>query len=167
LRAASLNSDGFASANHGRPTVAATSHPGDFKGPGVTAAGTSARYEHENGMTGPATGGAPHENRGPAITQGKTQGSVSPVDNHRPRERNPAATHVQPHTPPAHQQRVATPKAPREAPHREPPRRTERPQPHPQAPRPQPHPQAPRPQPHPQPHGGGGGGGRPHEEHKR
>jgi hypothetical protein len=160
LRAASLNSDSFASANHGRPTVAATSHPGDFKGPGVTATGTSHR-EHENGMTGPATGGMSHENRGPAVTQGQPHEGGAPVDNRRLRERNPEATRGQPHTPPGHPQRVAEPKPPREAPHR-----AERPQPHPQAPRPQPHREPPRPQPHPQPHGGGGGG-RPHEEHKR
>lgn len=46
LRAASVNSSGFASSNHGRPTVAATARPGEFNGPGATPARAGERPAH-------------------------------------------------------------------------------------------------------------------------
>ena len=56
LRAASVNGSGFASANHGRPAVAATPRPGDFTGPGAMPARIDERKEHEMGMPGQAPG---------------------------------------------------------------------------------------------------------------
>lgn len=59
LRTASLNGGGFATANHGHPGVAATRRPGDFKGPGVTAA--QSHPGHENQMPQPAATGRQNE----------------------------------------------------------------------------------------------------------
>ena len=57
LRAASVNGAGFASLNHGRPAIAATARPGEFKGPGVLPARAGHHMEE---------GGAPAAMRTPA-----------------------------------------------------------------------------------------------------
>jgi hypothetical protein len=147
LRAASLNSGGFATANHGRPTVAATSRPGDFNGPGVTGSGATHRMEHENGAMAPMSGGKPnemaphettphheelaapggepgvgHEHHGAPATTGGMRGGVPPVEHHAPRQHNPEAMHTPTGTPPTHQEHVVAPRPPaHEMQHREPP----------------------------------------------
>jgi hypothetical protein len=52
LRAASVNGSGFASSNHGRPTIAATARPGEFNGPGATPARAGERPDHATGAPG-------------------------------------------------------------------------------------------------------------------
>ena len=57
-QAASKNPALFASKNHGNPAIAATSHPGVFKGPGVVRAGKGANPEN---ATKPAATTTPHK----------------------------------------------------------------------------------------------------------
>ncbi len=57
--AASRNRQNFASENHGRPAIAATARPGEFKGHGVVAAKSAGAAYHAPAMS-------PKEARGPA-----------------------------------------------------------------------------------------------------
>jgi hypothetical protein len=64
LRTASMNSDSLASANHGKPAVAATRRPGDFKGPGAMPSREGGQPGH--GMHAPMQ--TPAANEKPGVT---------------------------------------------------------------------------------------------------
>lgn len=83
LRAASVNGEGFASLNHGRPAIAATARPGDFKGPGVL----------------PTRAGHHIEETGAGAQQAPTHGTV---ENHMDRH-NGAAVAQHEGTTPGHE----------------------------------------------------------------
>ena len=76
---ASQNKENFASNNHGRPAIAATAKPGEFKGPGVVKAKAAGAPYHAPAMS-------PKEARGPAsgnhpVTAAKTNNGNHPANN--------------------------------------------------------------------------------------
>src|SRR6202167_297959 len=62
--AAASDRSQFASVNHGKPAVAATAKPGEFKGAGVVPAKAAAPYKGATGKTAPKTEGAATEHKG-------------------------------------------------------------------------------------------------------
>jgi hypothetical protein len=89
LRAASVNGAGFASLNHGRPAIAATARPGEFRGPGVLPARTGHHMEE---------GGAPAAIRTPAgAPEAPTHGGA--VESHMDRHNGAAGAQHEAVTP--------------------------------------------------------------------
>ncbi|MGA7908034.1 MAG: YXWGXW repeat-containing protein [Candidatus Sulfotelmatobacter sp.] len=72
--AASQNHDLFASANHGRPEVAATARPGEFSGHGVVKAKAAGAEYHAPAMS-------PREARGPSTAEGMRNGTEAKRNN--------------------------------------------------------------------------------------
>jgi WXXGXW repeat (2 copies) len=157
--AARANPTLHASANHGKPPIAATARPGQFSGHGVVGA-------HD--IKGSPAGGQAerHEGDRPGPGPGRNQDARTGHEPHPPAARptkqaapaHPPAPHPARVAPP-HPQRVAAPPHPQRAaapPHPPAPRpaRVAAPRPHPPAPHPAPHPvvhAAPHPAPHPAP----------------
>jgi hypothetical protein len=106
VKEASQNKQNFARLNGGKPAIAATARPGEFKGPGVVTAKAAGAPYHAPAMS-------PKEARAPAPA-GNKPGANRPAENH-PAESRPAANR-----PPANrpaENRAAAPKpAPRPAP---------------------------------------------------
>jgi hypothetical protein len=83
---ASHERQNFASENHGRPAIAATARPGEFKGHGVVAAKTAGAAYHPPAMS-------PREARGPSPAASRNQAA--------PRGGEPRSNLARPFTPPA------------------------------------------------------------------
>jgi hypothetical protein len=64
--AASKDRSQFASVNHGKPAVAATAKPGEFRGAGVVPARAAAPYKGATGKEAAKTGGTARETKGTA-----------------------------------------------------------------------------------------------------
>src|ERR1700735_1147575 len=62
--AASKDRSQFASVNHGKPAVAATAKPGEFRGAGVVPARAAAPYKGATGKAAAQPGGAATEHKG-------------------------------------------------------------------------------------------------------
>jgi hypothetical protein len=82
--AASQNRENFASANHGRPAIAATAKPGEFKGPGVIRAKAAGAPYHAPKLS-------PKEARAPAA--GGNRPATANKSGNRPAERPSPAEH--------------------------------------------------------------------------
>jgi hypothetical protein len=82
---ASHERQNFASENHGRPAIAATARPGEFKGHGVVAAKTAGAAYHPPAMS-------PREARGPSPAASRNQAA--------PRGGEPRSNLARPVTPP-------------------------------------------------------------------
>ncbi len=78
--AASSNRDQFASVNHGRPTVAASARPGEFRGHGVVAARAEGANRQESG----------HRADRPEDRRGDRPGNASPASKNVGRNDRPA-----------------------------------------------------------------------------
>jgi len=95
----------FASVNHGKPAVAATAKPGEFKGAGVVPAKAAAPYKGATGKGAAKTGDAKSAGRTPAATNERkgTSAEAKPAAH--------AATPKTESTPKAQPEHEAAPKA--------------------------------------------------------
>ncbi len=158
--AAASDRSQFASVNHGKPAVAATAKPGNFKGAGVVPAKAAAPYK---GATGKGAANAKGANTaGGSTTANRTSAPArTTAPEHNAKQTNPGATSEHKNTsagakPPADENTTRTESAPKAQPKHE---AAPKPQPqHEAAPKPEPqheaapksepqHEAAPRPQP--------------------
>ena len=97
-----------AAENHGRPAVAATARPSEFRGPGVVAA--QAAPERRGPDQHPAD--AQHPNRGPAAQGGPRQDHAAPQASTRPAQDDKAAPNARRPVQPVSDQPTSHPKPP-------------------------------------------------------
>src|ERR1700735_540188 len=120
--AASKDRSQFASVNHGKPAVAATAKPGEFRGAGVVAAKAAAPYRGATGKEVAKKEGAATEHKGttPAATEPKAASNahaeheVPPKTKAEPKPKPEAKPKTEPkteNTPKAEPKREAAPKA--------------------------------------------------------
>jgi hypothetical protein len=114
VKAASQNRENFARVNNGKPAIAATARPGEFKGPGVVTAKAAGAPYHAPAMS-------PKEARAPAPAANR--GAENHPTPNRPAENRPAEQRAaapkaaaKPFVPPSHNNMASHPakNAPRE-----------------------------------------------------
>jgi hypothetical protein len=112
--AASKDRSQFASVNHGKPAVAATAKPGEFKGAGVVPAKAAASYKGATGKEAAKTGGAATEHKGatPAAKSSASSREKPPSSESTPKKTTPRSTASRTEsTPKSETEPKATPKA--------------------------------------------------------
>ena len=86
-RAAGMRSDQFVSTNRGKPAIAATARPGEFKGKGVVPARAAGKAAE---AVPPPTGNVPAETKEKPPTTGQPVAPVLPPNAPKPEEKRPA-----------------------------------------------------------------------------